>query len=570
MLKLPAEAFKKLLVDPVMAAEVLMGWKLDAFQRAALRMDWWFPETIDSSGVSTGKTLRIFIFSCLRCLLMPDQVGGVYFPNFQVGKDEFWPYFQKTIDQSPIFASQLRLHRKKLGEQKQPGAWIVEFKNGSKIIMPAPSFLQDSNTQASRRFNFLIVDDWLQAENMGEGIGMQLVDRVTRPNRNKEHPIWCNHIHLKGHAQRPSHKGYKRVKVFKEMIEGGSLRHCLYTFCFKDFTEEFAKKLRPDATLRTQRRVLSKDQFRRQWLGIWSRDGRAYYPEGVLRIACRHYLRPQWGRQYDHEVNILGFDVAPGQGLRADSSAAVNLRIVELLAGVKLPVTYEQDGRGYNISFTFATYLRNRSARETSAFIHQLHQRFGFARIVLDKGGGGFWVYKELRQREQEMNKKKFAVLPLVTEDDPFNMEGQPIVHFFKRGGAFDALILPHYLTNDGGFIEAMHEEYRKGWEAPDFHWPMPMEDRPSEAIRQFSQEQLDGQAALEKVLKELENVRIVTNKAGDPIISRAGFKQFEALGKKDGAYASLFAKSGAQLWFATGDVIEEDEERDDATILIG
>src|SRR4051794_7047602 len=136
--EIPERTLVDLLTDPVMAAWVLMGWALDVFQAAALRMDWWIPDTIDSSGVSTGKTLRVFIYACLRCMLIPDHVLCIYFPNFQVGKDEFWPYFERTIAQSPLFAAQLQMHRGKLGESKASGAWSMRFRNGSRIIMPAP------------------------------------------------------------------------------------------------------------------------------------------------------------------------------------------------------------------------------------------------------------------------------------------------------------------------------------------------------------------------------------------------------------------------------------------------
>src|SRR5690349_7210037 len=86
VLQVEEQLLVDLLTDPVMAAKVLMGWELDDFQAAALRMDWWYPNTIDSSGVSTGKTLRIFILVCLRCMLIPDHVAAVYFQNFQMGK----------------------------------------------------------------------------------------------------------------------------------------------------------------------------------------------------------------------------------------------------------------------------------------------------------------------------------------------------------------------------------------------------------------------------------------------------------------------------------------------------
>jgi hypothetical protein len=560
-----SSVLKKLLCDPVMAAEVLMGWKLDVFQAAALRIDWWFPETIDSSGVSTGKTLRIFLLVNLRAMLLPDHVAAVYFPNFQTGKDEFWPYYEKTIQQSEIFRLQCQVYRNVIGEKKEPGAYSWHYKHGSRVIMPAPSFMQDSNTQASRRFNTLVIDDWLRSMDMGEGIDKQLVDRVTRPSFNQNHPIWCNHIHFKGHAEKPSHRGFERYKSYRRLIRDGSNTHAVYSFCFRDFSPAMAKKLRPDSTIRTQRAVLQPEQFRRQWLGLWSRDGSTYYPEGILTLATRRYLEPAMARLYDGEVNILGVDIAPGQSIKSDSSAFVNLRIVELAAaGMNLPCNFQLPGRDFNIAFTFASFLRDKSAAETSAFIHRLHRFFAFSRIVLDPGGGGLWVYKEMKRATQELDGHRFNVTPLCTTDEPITVDKQPIVHYFKRGGSFDRLpfVEPRQLVSDDGFIEACHQNYREGWEAGMFHWPLRLQDRAPAEIRGWAQEIVDAQGYLDLILQQLENVVQLTGEDGRPLVSKRGFKLFGSRGKKDGPYASLYAWVGAQLWLHSElDVVSEQDE---------
>lgn len=554
-----------------MAAEVLMGWKLDVFQAAALRLDWWFPETIDSSGVSTGKTLRVFIFVNLRAMLLPDHVAAVYFPNFQTAKDEFWPYFDRTVKQSKIYREQCEVSRNVIGEKKEPGAWSWRFKSGSRIVMPAPSFMQDSNTQASRRFNTLIVDDWLRSLDMGDGVDKQLVDRVTRPCYNQKHPIWANHTHFKGHAERPSHRGYDRWKTYRNKVRDGSLQHALYSFCFRDYSAEMAPKLRPDSTVRTQRALLPKEQFRRQWLGIWSRDGSTYYPEGVLLFAARRYVIPMLQRLYgDDEANILGVDIAPGQSTKSDSSAFTNLRMVELKkAGLKLACNYQLGAREFNLAYTFCSFLRDRSAGETSAFIHRLHRIFAFSRLVLDPGGGGMWVYKELKKAMQELDGDRFAVTPLCTIEEPVTSDKQPIVHYFKRGGAFDHLpfIEPRMLTGDDGFLEACHQNFREAWEVPTLHWPARMQDRAPAEIKGWSQEQIDAQSFLDTTLSQLANVTQLTNDEGKPLISRRGFKMFGSRDKKDGPYSALYAWIGGQLYLH-GDLGEPSEEDADAQFV--
>src|SRR6266436_2700650 len=104
------EAF---LLDPVLAAYAIMGAELDVFQQARLRFLWWTPVTVDSSGVSTGKTRDNFIFTNLRCILLHDHICGVYFPNFQTAKDEFWPYFERFMETAPVFRAQFKIDHNK-------------------------------------------------------------------------------------------------------------------------------------------------------------------------------------------------------------------------------------------------------------------------------------------------------------------------------------------------------------------------------------------------------------------------------------------------------------------------
>jgi hypothetical protein len=63
--------------DPVMAAYVLMGAKLDVFQQARLRFYWFCPEVIDSSGGGTGKTEVQFVYLPDRKRYFLGEVRGL-------------------------------------------------------------------------------------------------------------------------------------------------------------------------------------------------------------------------------------------------------------------------------------------------------------------------------------------------------------------------------------------------------------------------------------------------------------------------------------------------------------
>jgi hypothetical protein len=564
---------EEMLIDPVLAAYVIMGAELDVFQQARLRFYWWTPVTVDSSGVSSGKTLVQFVYVNLRCMLIADHIAGVYFPNFQTAKDEFWPYFARFVETAPLFREQFKMDHNKIGEHKYPGAYVMDYKNKSKFIMPAPSFMVDSETQASRRFNTLVVDDWLRAEDMGEGISRQLVDRVTRACFNKNHPIWCNHQKFLGHAERPSHKGYvNRVRGYKRAITDGSQRHSIISFNFRDWSPKFAIKFREDNVIKDAQRTLSSDQFERQYLGLWSRDGTTYYPETVLHRSCRREVIPMFGRLYENEVDTLGFDVAQGTSLKADWTSAVVHRIVEVNKDLERecvlkkipvpPVTYVKEGRKFNRSFPFAHRLKNADVNLIAGFIHLLHRVFAFGKIVLDPRGGGLFVYEQLKKPNQLIDGAPTQVVPLCTRFEPVQADKQPIVCLFQRGGELDQIVIPQFLTAEEGFVEAMHRRYRESWEASEHHWPLPIEDRSPTEVKQWSQEQVWAQRVLDMGIKELANVKQLTDKDGvSPLTSKRGFRMFEAKGKKDVAYASMMAFVGAELWINQAATGEEDEE---------
>jgi hypothetical protein len=173
---------------------------------------------------------------------------------------------------------------------------------------------------------------------------------------------------------------------------------------------------------------------------------------------------------------------------------------------------------------------------------------------VLDPGGGGQWVYKELRKPEQtfvEMGWLERRVLPLCEPGETAVADKQPIIHFFKRGEIFDRLsfVNRHQLVGDDGFLSAIHQRYQAAWYAREILYPLGLGERPPEAAKQWEPDMVEAQRTLDKGLVQLSRVRQVTNSEGEPVVSRRGFPLFEAKGKKDIAYSGLFAFAGAMAW---------------------
>ena len=311
--RLPEAMIEDLLWDPVMAAEVLLGFKLDVFQACRLRTYWHCTDVMDSSGWSSGKTVVDWIFCALRNLLIPEQDVGVYFPVFQTGKETFWRYFYTC--QSKIFQAHLgRMTQDgdEAGEGKVQGAaaFKVYYRNGGSLLMPAPSFMKRAETQASLRFNTLVVEEWPKIDvnaNGNEGIA-QLIGRCTKASWNQHHPIWGNHIIFSGTAETVLHPGVKRYKQFVREQASGNPNWEHVSFCYKDYSSRecapgisFKEKFRIEKKILSLRSQLSPADWLGEGLGIWSENGEGWFNEELLMAAvnngARAGLTPELGRE---------------------------------------------------------------------------------------------------------------------------------------------------------------------------------------------------------------------------------------------------------------------------------
>lgn len=560
--------------DPVMAAYVLLGERLDTFQRARLRFLWFVPNKCDSSGWSTGKTRVEWIYAVLRAALIPKQVVGVYYPIFQTGKDTFWKYFS-DIRPEQLVAQYLPGRD---AESKDPGCWKRSFRNGSTIQLPAPGFLNDANNQASRRFNTMIIGEYTQAAMKGEGVD-ELIGRCSEPNWNKNHPIWGNHYLLSAHAESRTHPGYKYYKgIYNPSIGMNRAdeiqKNVTFSFCYRDWSdrpidpkrpsETFKKKLRDDDAIRRSMRTLSKQGIREKIFGLWGSGGTGWYDEESMRRGLRSNLVPLLARPSTMEgwVFTLGIDTAPGMSEKADQCAAT-VEAGRPCHGHERPTFITEEGVPW-ISFpVFAHIFKAADAPLFSGYIHSLHWRYSFARIVMDPGGGGAWVYKELKKPQQIIDGVSHAVTPLVTEQDAIGSEGQSIVSFFKRGSDLDVLWQGNFLAGDDGIVEAAHRLHREAVHSGP--WPQLAVNRHPGQKKEFTKQQFIAQANLDAVYRQLTQINVKTmkdNTGNDvPAKSARGFVMFNSKIKKDAAYSKLYAHCGIRLAAHGGGVTGQEYE---------
>jgi hypothetical protein len=242
------------LIDPVLGMEVLLSIKLDAFQAAAARLEWWVPNVIDESGFGTGKSLRLWALSQLRAMLMDDQWCCAYYQTFNAGKDIFWPYYSSAFSANPYFRAQLGKvdyegDADGKDNTKGPACYIQHFKNGSRVMMPAPSWMQNAFSQAGLTLSWVVIDEWTKVEMMTKksgnrtvnadgnsvgGINQQILGRLRRASFNQDHPLWGNHCIFSATAESQNHPSQHRVNQFKKEISRGNPNYAIVSFNFKD------------------------------------------------------------------------------------------------------------------------------------------------------------------------------------------------------------------------------------------------------------------------------------------------------------------------------------------------
>lgn len=319
-LRLTSQMWEDFLCDPVLAAWVIFGVKLDAFQAVRLRYYWFTQSVKDSSGVGSGKTLVDFIFLCLRVILIPEQEAAVFYPSLGTGIQSFWDYFSKfsQSDRAKIFVSQLGNPLKVDPGDELDGdgtthgseCYTAFWRNGNKLRMPAPSIALNAVRAASLTVNTLLIEEWAQIDAMSDAIDKQLVDRCRGASWNQHHPIWGNHIVYTAHAQNRSHPAAPRYFAHLRKEKSGDPTVANISFSYKDYSDlesdqpgkSFKEHRRNDVSIKTGQSG-DKTVWLGRGLGIWGVSGVGWFTEetilsGVASGRERNVLpvlsRTQW------------------------------------------------------------------------------------------------------------------------------------------------------------------------------------------------------------------------------------------------------------------------------------
>jgi hypothetical protein len=601
------------LIDPVLGVYVVFGVKLDVFQAVALRLMWWCPDFLDSSGFGTGKSLRFYLFWNLRAVIVGDQHLLVYYQTFSVMQRIFWQYYQQFNSRTaPLFAAQLGkldVEGEKDGKDntRGPACYIQHFKNESMMIAPAPNWIQDAKGQAGLTVNGAGVDEFTKVEAMARkdsttsGINQQITGRVRRQQGcfNQNHPLWSNRRVFLATAETMSHPSYARKKNFDDQIAAGNPNYAVFTSCFKDFSNlrterdirvERGARGQPDRVMVTVGRAfrdqvpdwktitdlarggsrLTRAHFRREVLGLWARETAGLYSEAAMQrcvaAGMAQNLQPECTRNssFPEVYYFNGIDPAPAQSARADDAGTVVLR-ARPKPGLGHPPT--SSPADWLAEFVWAYRVRGEKKRrldegvviaerprEFSGLIHRKHLAFNFTGLLMDPQGGGAAIWPEMNKSRQLIDLVEREVVPISTPDDVFAGNAARILLLFRR--EYLDQLWPTLPPGVDALYDAAHRAFEEAIEHGEVAFPLPFNERPKAETEGWSVEQQWALKNLDAVREQLQHIEVAMKEDGATLdLTRNGNRKFGSLKKKDLAYAAMFAYVRFLVWLKTGEM---------------
>jgi hypothetical protein len=194
------------------------------------------------------------------------------------------------------------------GQVQGAGCYKAFYRNGNKLLLPAPSFMKKAATQASMRFNVVLIEEWTHIDAGSTGIDDQLLGRCTRPCWNQHHPVWGNHILLTAPAKTRMHPAARRYGAFERRVKSGDPTTATISYCYKDASEKYCEALgktfidhiRNDQVITLKKDQTNKAEWVGEGLGIWKRSGLGWFNEAAL-LQCvengwNRGVRPMAGR----------------------------------------------------------------------------------------------------------------------------------------------------------------------------------------------------------------------------------------------------------------------------------
>lgn len=270
---------------------------------------------------------------------------------------------------------------------------------------------------------------------------------------------------------------------------------------------------------------------------------------------------------------FAGVDPAPSEGARSADGAIVILRAqpnerwegwnrvgrgktggtpVPLRRRGEAPVPLPEQAVDWDRDYVYAKRLRKLSARQWAGAITRLHLRFGLTGIMLDPGGGGMWIKREMASRRQLIDGIETEVTPIVSRDETTVAQGHFILSLFKRGDPAIEVLWPE-LAGDDLLVDAMFAHFKEELDAAAYGFPRPYPEWTRDEMAGWTEERVWALRNLSAMMKQLQNIDVLTNENGQFIFTKRNARQFAFRGLKDFAMAGMYADVGFLAWLRQG-----------------
>lgn len=256
---------------------------------------------------------------------------------------------------------------------------------------------------------------------------------------------------------------------------------------------------------------------------------------------------------------FAGIDPAPSEGQRSDDGAIVIGRAEPRNREVVTDVRSD-----WFFDFVFARRLTSKekaSARQWSGIIHQLHERFRLEKIVLDPGGGGMFIKREMQSPRQLIDGREEDRVPIgdLVDAPRMMVRGHFILHLFKRGDPGVELLWPE-LSGDDLLNDALYSEFREALNQQWMCLPPDLGDFLSDPaskseFQRWPEERQWSMTNLTAFVQQARGLVVATNPDGTYALTKRGARQFMATGKKDIVSAAMYAHLAFNIWLKSADM---------------
>jgi hypothetical protein len=269
-----------------------------------------------------------------------------------------------------------------------------------------------------------------------------------------------------------------------------------------------------------------------------------------------------------------GIDPAPSDQQRSDWGALVEgvaiPRIYEPSAGAapkrKRDWEFSSNPSDWYFGYVCARVLTVRekaSCRQWSGIIHERHRRFGFEKMLMDPGGGGILVQRELRAPKQLLEGVETEVTPIADQVDGPKLVARAhfILHMFKRGDPGVEQVWPDpsgsgkSLAGDELLKDAMMSSFKEALDSTAVAFPGPVAEWMAEKrteVERWGEERSWALKNLDAATVQLKNILVATREDGSHLFTKRGAHIFQSLTRDDIAMAAMLCYGAFLIWLRT------------------